>query len=253
MIDSCAVILAAGRGSRMGEATIEKPKCLTEFLGKTLIDHQIDSISAAGINRLAVVTGYKGELLRRDNLTRFDNPRWNSTNMIVSLVCAESWLCSHVCIISYSDIFYSPKTVRALLECETDIAISYDPEWQAVWEARFADPLSDAETFRLDDSGEFVVEIGGRAENISVIQGQYMGLLCFTPTGWGTIRSYLNSLNAESVDKLDMTALLSALIQKGHRVRAVTQIDGWGEIDNQSDLAVYEKFNQERRFHWLDP
>ena len=44
-----AIILAAGRGSRMGNLTDESPKCLLEIYGKPLIMHQIEAITKAGI------------------------------------------------------------------------------------------------------------------------------------------------------------------------------------------------------------
>ncbi len=55
-----ALILAAGRGTRMKSET---PKVLHELLGKPLIEHVLDSLSAAGINDAIVVTGYGSELL----------------------------------------------------------------------------------------------------------------------------------------------------------------------------------------------
>ena len=53
------IILAAGRGSRMGNLTDEKPKCLLEVFGKPLIEHQIEALTKGGIEDIAIVTGYK--------------------------------------------------------------------------------------------------------------------------------------------------------------------------------------------------
>ena len=58
-----AIILAAGRGSRMKELTEEIPKCLLEVEDKALLDRQIESLRGAGIDEIAIVTGYKRELL----------------------------------------------------------------------------------------------------------------------------------------------------------------------------------------------
>ena len=43
-----AIILAAGRGSRMNELTYDKPKCLIEINGKTLLDWQLEAIKSVG-------------------------------------------------------------------------------------------------------------------------------------------------------------------------------------------------------------
>ena len=93
-----ALILAAGRGSRMKNLTDDKPKCLIEFRGRPLLDWQLDAIHEAGINDIAIVTGYKREMLIGRGLKEFNNPRWNETNMVFSLACAEEWLIDESCI-----------------------------------------------------------------------------------------------------------------------------------------------------------
>ena len=87
-----ALILAAGRGSRLGNLTNEIPKCLVKLHGKHLIEWQINSLFSGGITEIGIVTGYKSNLLERFNLVEFKNILWQQTNMIYSLVCADSWL-----------------------------------------------------------------------------------------------------------------------------------------------------------------
>ena len=84
-----AIILAAGRGSRMKDLTDERPKCLVELRGKPLLEWQLEALREAGINEIAIVTGYKRELLVNRGLTEFHNPRWAETQMVSSLACAE--------------------------------------------------------------------------------------------------------------------------------------------------------------------
>lgn len=103
-----AIILAAGRGSRMKSLTDERPKCMVELRGKTLLEWQLAALRDAGIREIAIVTGYKRELLAEQGLVEFHNPRWAQTNMVSSLACAEAWLQDEPSIVSYSDIFYSP-------------------------------------------------------------------------------------------------------------------------------------------------
>lgn len=77
-----AIILAAGRGSRMKGLTDQKPKCLVELRGKTLLEWQLKALREAGVSEIAVVTGYRRELLAAYGLTEFHNPRWAETNML---------------------------------------------------------------------------------------------------------------------------------------------------------------------------
>ncbi len=100
-----AIILAAGRGSRMNHLTDDIPKCLVKLNGKSLLSRQIESLRKAGISEIGIVTGYKHELLRNVADFEFHNPHWADTNMVSSLVCADSWLRYEPCIVSYSDSF----------------------------------------------------------------------------------------------------------------------------------------------------
>ena len=87
-----AIILAAGRGSRMKNLTSDKPKCLVKLHGKPLLEWQLDSMNKSGISEIAVVTGYKNEMLSSYNLVEFHNSYWASTQMVSSLACASEWL-----------------------------------------------------------------------------------------------------------------------------------------------------------------
>ncbi|MEO5373301.1 MAG: phosphocholine cytidylyltransferase family protein [Alphaproteobacteria bacterium] len=234
-----AIILAAGRGSRMGGLTGDRPKCMVELAGRPLLDWQRAALGQAGVEAIGVVRGYRGESFDPFPLTAFDNPRWSETNMVVSLTCAAAWLRAGPCVVSYADIFYPPAAVRALMAAAADIAITYDRDWLALWSQRFADPLSDAETFRVDDAGR-VIDIGRRPSHLGEVEGQYMGLLKITPAGFAAIERLVEGLEPAARDRLDMTSLLSRLIAGGTVVRGVAVDGPWGEVDNATDLAVYE-------------
>ena len=86
-----AVILAAGRGSRMGALTEAMPKCLTELAGRPLLAMQCAALAAAGASEVGIVTGYRAELLALPGLSRFHNPRWDTTNMVWTNEPAVAW------------------------------------------------------------------------------------------------------------------------------------------------------------------
>ncbi|MGB6009491.1 phosphocholine cytidylyltransferase family protein [Castellaniella sp.] len=234
-----AIILAAGRGSRMLHMTDNRPKCLVEFQGRALLDRQIDALRAAGIEDIGIVTGYRREMLADRASREFHNPRWMETNMVSSLACAEDWLSCEPCIISYSDIFYELEAVSLLMASRADLAITYDPNWLEIWQRRFADPLSDAETFRLNPDGT-LAEIGLTPDSVQAIQGQYMGLLRISPTGWAEIARIRESLPASKRDKMHMTGTLQAIVQARRvPVEAVPYRGVWGEVDSETDLEAY--------------
>lgn len=235
-----AIILAAGRGSRMKSLTDERPKCLVELRGKPLLEWQLESLRAAGISDIAVVTGYKRELLAGRGLSEFHNPRWAETNMVSSLACAESWLQGEPCIVSYSDIFYSPVAVQSLINCEATLAVTYDPNWLQLWTERFGDPLLDAETFRLSATNT-LAEIGNKPQSVDDVQGQYMGLLRFTPEGWAEVVRLRAELSPQQRDSMHMTNTLQRVIDAGRvPIEAVAYTGEWGEVDSSEDLSVYQ-------------
>jgi choline kinase len=235
-----ALILAAGRGSRMGALGDVRPKCLVELDGRPLLDRQLAALRAGGARDIGIVRGYRKDMLERPALTCFDNDRWSETNMVMSLACAAKWLRAEPVIVSYADIFYRGDLIRGLAAAPGELVISYDRRWRELWTRRFADPLSDAETFRIDASGR-LIEIGGKTANIDDIQGQYMGLLKFTPPAWAAIEQLLSSLEPAVRDRLDMTGLIRRLLATGAVTISTYGTDGqWGEIDNAGDVALYE-------------
>lgn len=234
-----SIILAAGRGSRMKDLTDECPKCLVELRGKPLLEWQLEALREAGISEIAIVTGYKRELLTNRGLTEFHNPRWADTQMVSSLACAQEWLQSEPCVVSYSDIFYDAKAVVSLMECTEKIAVTYDPNWLSLWEKRFGDPLLDAETFRMN-ADQTLTEIGKKPKSVNEVQGQYMGLLRFTPEGWGEVVRIRAGLTAERIDRMHMTGTLQKVIEAGRvAVSAIPYRGEWGEVDSAADLAAY--------------
>jgi choline kinase len=160
--------------------------------------------------------------------------------MVSSLACAEAWLVADTCIVSYSDIFYDSSAVRLLMNCAAPLAVTYDSNWLASWQERFGDPLMDAETFRLkpDDT---LSEIGNKPGSLEEIDGQYMGLLRFTPESWREISRVRGELTDLQRDKMHMTGTLQKVIEAGRMpVSAVRYDRPWGEIDSPEDLTCYE-------------
>lgn len=234
-----AIILAAGRGSRMKGLTESHPKCLVKLGGKPLLAYQLAALREAGITDIGIVTGYRSELLTSFDLTEFHNDRWSETNMVLSLSCASKWLQEDNCIVSYSDIFYNASAVTSLIETQTDMAITYDPNWLEIWQRRFEDPLSDAETFRVSDESE-LLEIGKKPQTLAQVQGQYMGLLKFSPKGWELVDILRRALPTEIQDTIHMTGILQELIERNVLpVKAIPYLERWGEVDSEEDLECY--------------
>jgi choline kinase len=240
-----AVILAAGRGSRLRHLGSDRPKCLVELLGEPLVARQIAALRRGGMDEIGMIRGYRAEMIDFPGATYFSNERWAETNMVMSLAEASAWLRSGPVIVGYGDIFYRCELVRRLATAPGALVITYDRNWRQLWTRRFADPLADAETFRLDAAGR-LLEIGGKTAEIEDIQGQYMGLFKFTPPAWSIVETLLQSLDPAVRDCLDVTGLLRRLLQENQLPITTLATDGqWGEIDCPEDVQLYEQMVKE--------
>lgn len=232
-----AIILAAGRGSRMGKLTDIHPKCLVKIKGIPLIEQQLAAFRESGITEIGIITGYKRKTLQKYGLVEFFNPHWESTQMVTSLTYANNWLEKNCCIVSYSDLYYRPEALKMLIDSKDDISITYDPNWYELWVKRFEHPLLDAETFKVNSNG-YLVEIGKKPNSLDQITGQYMGLVKFTPNGWAKFSKLYHSLNPIMRKNIHLTSLLDLLI-KEMPIKALSYTGAWGEVDSPKDLMFY--------------
>ena len=224
----------------MKEMTEDSPKCLVKLAGKALLTWQLQAFQAASITKLLVVKGYKEEKIQGDFATVI-NTDWASTNMLSSLLCANTFIEEHFSrgynrvIVSYSDIVYHPAHITKLLSAQGDIALTYDVLWKDLWTLRFGDPLRDAETFKEEDG--ILKEIGDRPKSLDQIAGQYMGLLSFTRPGWQIVQDTCKEL---AVPTMDMTGFLRELLRRKIQIKTVPVEGKWCETDSQDDRAKYE-------------
>ena len=249
-----AIILCAGLGSRLGSHTKTKPKCLVEFLGRTLLDWQTRALRQVGITDIILVGGYKKHLLERFNFKVAFNPRYRETNMLYSLLQAREDMLTDVdLLISYGDIIYEPRIVAELGRSRGDIVVAADSAWRSLWSLRFADPLEDAETFKTNQDG-LLTEIGGTPQNYAQIDGQYRGLIKISQ---GYVPRFLDAAKAlatadENIfDHLSMTEFLMSLIRSGEEINISWSQSGWLEFDNTTDLDLYTGLEQQGKLKQL--
>lgn len=232
-----AIILAAGRGSRMKNHTANKPKCMVEIGGKPLLSWQMEALQLGGVEKIIIITGYCAEAFNQIHCSRVHNDKWQTTNMVSSLLCASEFF-KEPTIISYSDIIYSSDCVTQLQSCDMDINIVYDKNWLKLWNMRFDNPLDDAETFKIDHNSR-IMEIGQKAADTSQIQGQYTGLMKFSPKGFKWVLDWSLHCN-DDLASYDMTMMLQDLIVAGYPVTGYPVIGSWCEVDSSKDLKVAE-------------
>ncbi|GAB7206137.1 hypothetical protein OS21_26300 [Dickeya oryzae] len=75
------ILLVAGRGSRLGDITNEKPKSLVELNGQSLLQRAIDSLKKGGVDNIAAVGGYRSEMIEPYADRLFTNENWERTSI----------------------------------------------------------------------------------------------------------------------------------------------------------------------------
>lgn len=240
------IVLAAGEGTRLRPLTADRPKCLVELHGRTLLDRQLDALRRCGVADVVIVTGHRHEAFRGRPERLYHNPEYARTNMVHSLFCAEPELDGDV-IVSYGDIVFEPRVAQALMAAPGALSVVVDTGWRDLWAARFSNPLTDAETLKIDGDGN-IVEIGKKPRSYDEIHAQYIGLFKIAAPAVADVRRFYRGLDrsrrydGKDVDNMYMTSLLDLIARDLLKVRAVPVAHGWLEVDSVDDLRLYSSW-----------
>lgn len=244
-----AIILAAGQGTRLRPYTDSRPKCLVELCGRSLLEHQIDVLRTCGVKSIAVVGGYRSEMLTAYEVDLIVNEDFATTNMVFSLFCAREHLSggSDILIV-YGDIVFTPEVCHSAVNADVDIGVVVDEDWERYWRTRMSDPLSDAETLKLDDSGA-ILEVGKKPQKFEDIEGQYIGLIKVSAGTAAGLIAYYDELAKDprigksQLDNMYMTSFIQSLIDNGRCIKSIPIESGWLEVDSVEDLELYREMH----------
>jgi choline kinase len=242
-----AIIVAAGPGSRLRPLTEEKPKCLLEVGGKTILQWALDALRKNGVNDIVIVRGHKKHAINHPDIRYYYNPNYLENNILVSLFYAESEMKDGF-LFSYSDILYDEAIVRKLLQSKHDISIVVDADWAKMYEKRTLHPTDEAELVRVKDGK--VIQIS-KFMNPDVAHGEFIGLAKFSEKGaeilarnykrcldnsWCGFKELQRFHDSTSFEKAYLTDILQELIDRGYPIHNVGIKGGWMEIDTLQDL-----------------
>lgn len=118
MKDIIAVILAAGKGTRMGVA--DRPKVMYRALGKPIVEHLIQSVKDAGVSDVVLVVGFMQEQVRdyfKDRVEYAEQFEQKGTGHAVMMAKNLLQGKSHAVIVSYGDMpLYKAETIKKLIK-----------------------------------------------------------------------------------------------------------------------------------------
>ena len=248
-----AIILAAGRGSRLAPLTDAVPKCMVSFLGKPLFEWQLAALNQAGITEIHAVTGYRSQAFAQYGVTEWHNPEWDRTNMVASLMCGRALLenLTEEILILYSDLIYEPGLIRKMSADASELGVMVDRDWLNLWALRMDNPLDDAETLDYADDGT-LRDIGRKPDDLSQVHAQFIGIMKLTPnsaramlTFWDAADEMPDWALGKSKSNAYMTDMIRGMIDAGYKWTTVFTQNGWLEVDTIEDLERYEAHIQQ--------
>jgi len=146
-----AIIIAAGRGSRLGHITNNLPKPLVEVNGKSILERQISLFNKMGISDIVVVTGYRRDKIKFKNIKYVVNNDYSTTEQLYSLMKARDVFSGEL-IVSYGDIIYDEEILRKIVNQEDNFLLAVDLNWKQSYENRLDNPTMFADFVGLNNN-----------------------------------------------------------------------------------------------------
>jgi len=245
--DTCAIVLAASRGSELGELTEQQPKTMVKVQGTPILARIVDAYNAVGVKDIVVVRGYKKDTVNLPNLSYVDNDDYADTGELVSLLKAlqsRKGRAQHT-IISYGDVLFNKYIPQSLCQEPDDCVISIDSNWRE--QTSYA---------RLGGFAECTVPNSRRAFNAKVylkqlgneipetaIHGVWMGFLKVSPTAATLITTIITELLAQPGNrKATIPQLIQELLTRRQPIRVLYTVGHWLDINSLEDVVQAGEF-----------
>jgi phosphoenolpyruvate phosphomutase len=242
-----AIVLAASRGSELGELTENKPKAMVQVRGEPLLSHIVSTYQSVGVNGVTVVRGYKKDAVQLPELAYVDNDDYETTGELYSLHLAleKAGEQDEALVVSYGDVLFRKYILEALTETEEDFAIAADANWlESVNRYRSADYVrcSMPNSRHAFYSHVTLEEIG---EDIAPDEthGEWMGLLKVSKEAVPRLREAVAEICAGPDGRTaTVPSLLRVLLDQGEKVRVLYSTGHWLDVDSLDDIVAAGSF-----------
>lgn len=224
------MILAAGRGTRMGGLTADLPKPMLPVKGRPLLEHVLDRLRAAGIRRAFLVTGYRAETIER----HFENypleivfqrqERIDGTGSAALL--ARGFAGSDDFLLTFGDILAGAADYQRMMAI-----LAEDPHAEAGVGARWVDdPWQGAAVY--EENGRVVRIVEKPPRGASSTHWNSAGLYGFRPSVFEELALIQRSPRGE----YELTSAVDAMITKGKRLVLCPMLEPWRDVGRPEDL-----------------
>lgn len=223
-----AIVLAAGKGTRMGALTAELPKPMIELAGRPMLEHILERLTEAGIMRVLLVVGYRREVIIEHFAgSPFDieyvvQERMEGTGRAVAL--GREFAAADPCLVTFGDIVCGAVDYRGLCD-------RLDAEASGVAGAKWVDdPWQGAAVYEEDGAVSRIVE--KPPQGTSSTHWNSAGLYVFRPV----VFDYLDRLEKSPRGEYELTSAVAAMIADGHRLRLYGVEGEWRDVGRPDDL-----------------
>ena len=228
-----AIILSAGQGSRLGHLVDERPKCLIDFNGRTLLDRQLDTLQANGVREAVVVTGFHDELVNEAIAKRVGgpavrtiyNPFYKVADNLGSLFMARDELVDD-CLVWNGDTLVSDRLMARVVENkQAGICVTIDRK----------DGYD-------DDDMKVVVGDDGKLQAIGKrlgagVNGESIGLLAFRAGGAARFREAIEQdIRTPEGTTIWYLRVIHHLAERSEVWTLDISGEEWGEVDFPPDV-----------------
>ncbi len=227
-----AVVLAAGRGTRMGNITDELPKPMLAIEGRPMLEHILDRLAESGIREFFVVVGYRHELIekyfrhwRLPVQFQIQEPV-NGTGSAALL--AKEFAGRDSFLLTYGDILCDPQEYRRCQQLLDDSPMTA----VALAVKAVDDPWQGAAVYETNRRIEKIVE--KPAQGTSTTNWNSAGFYAFRPI----VFDYLARVKPSPRNEYELTSAIDMMIADGLDLR-ISPIPGdWRDIGRPEDLAA---------------
>lgn len=229
-----ALILAAGIGSRLRPLTDEVPKCMIEVNGIKIIEKQIQNLLENGIKDIAVITGYKSDVLEKyinekyTNVQIIRNDEYLTTNNMYSLFLGSFFVRNNEFILMNADVFFDSIIIKKLLETSDKNVIVCD-------KGNYLE-----ESMKIIKKEDRIIEISKKVkENESY--GATIDVYKFSKEASEVLLDKINEIININNERNSWTEVAIQEILKEVYFKSLDMNYNWVEIDNNEDLKLAEK------------
>ena len=248
-MDLSAIILAAGKGSRLVEATFGSPKPLVDINGISLIQRQINLYKKERIRKISVIRGYKLNEFQLKNVNYVDDLEFDNHDQLGSLISGINEIEGDV-LITFGDILFDEKIVQQMITSKKEISVAVDPNWRESYEKRQDNTIELPGKVLIKNNQilKFSEQLPIHKEGFEI--AEFLGIIKIKKNLTPKIKNLLKNLSqnhkgvfhdAKSFQYAKLTDFLQELINLQIKVTPIFVKGTWCEIDTPIDLEIARK------------